>query len=80
MIYLVFNYQHGFGPSVGRFKKAKDAKAARDFTATAKQMSAKHGRYWQEAEHDHSEIHTYSSLRALKNKAEPIRIVTTFKL
>jgi hypothetical protein len=80
MIYLVLNYQFNFGVPAGPFKKAKDAKAARDYTATAKQMSAKHGRYWQEAEHDHSEIHTYSSLRALKNKSEPIRIVTTFKL
>ena len=80
MIYETINYKKGFGYTAGTFKTAREAKAAREFTATAKEMSAKHTRYWQEIVHDHSEVITYSSKRAYDKSASPIKISTTFKL
>ena len=80
MIYETVNYTKGFGYTAGTFKTAKLAKEAREFTATAKQMSAKHGRRWQELNHDHSEVLAYSSLRAYKAGAMPVRVSITFKL
>lgn len=80
MIYETVNYHNGFGYTAGTFKAAREAKAAREFTATAKEMSKKWGRRWNTFEHDFSEIKTYSSLRAYKLNAEPIKISTTFKL
>ena len=52
----------------------------RDFTGTSHQMSVKHGPRWMECEHDHSEIHTYTSKTSYLRGDEPKQIRTWYSL